>query len=264
MSMVSTTPIYVISLRDSVDRWRRLQTVLARQQVLATLVPAVAGRSMTQHELLQSGTSLRTTLSLVKPSGRPRCDDWTIDARGAVGCTLSHVDAWQRIIAADAPYAVVLEDDADVRIANLREYLAELQAHRLYGCDVMMLTAPCGVRDKPVAFAGEFQGTTGYCLSQRAARVLVQYAHPIEQHVDHYIANLAQLNLLVIGSMPTAVIGINPRYKSTIRHGATLSDFFYLRKATVACLGILLLIGGGFLYVTKKKRSGAHPYKMYD
>ena len=233
-------PIYVINLDVSAHRWKQVQEVLGKQQIVATRVSAVDGRSMTQADLLLSGVSLRTTLSLVKPPKAPRCHHWVIDAKGAIGCTLSHAVAWRRIIATGSPYAVVLEDDAVVHI-NFCAHLTQLTANNLYGCDLMLLTAPFGERDRPGAFVGEFTGTAGYCLSQQAAQVLLRHAYPIEQHVDHYISTLGQLGLLNTGTTGTALISTSGD-QSTIAHGFTLSDAFCMRKSTFLAWGCCLMV----------------------
>lgn len=60
---------------------------------------------------------------------------------GAVGCYASHLRAYQRIVLSDAPYAMVLEDDA-VLPANLREIISTALLALPSGWDFVQLAKP--------------------------------------------------------------------------------------------------------------------------
>lgn len=235
-----SVPVYVINLDTSIRRWQRLWKVLQRYNGLSvTRVSAIDGRRLTQADLLSAGASLRTTLSLVsKP--QPRCRHWMIDAPGAIGATLSHAKVWQAVVTENHRFAAVLEDDANVLVGDLGDRLHHLTRSNLYGFDVLLLTAPFPFASHVRKIKGDFMGMHGYCISQRAASVLLNRAYPVEQHVDHYVASLAQLGLLSVGTIPLAIVGTTGD-GSTIHHGSMYTDVFCISKKTCALVGVLAL-----------------------
>lgn len=112
---------------------------------------------------------------------------------GELGCYVSHVQAFKRLLASDAPYAVVLEDDA-VLHADLPEVLAALHRHA-DGWDMVKLS---GVhRGHPLrlqaltdtyqlaVMLSRFTGASAYVVNRRAAQVYAQGLLPMCVPYDH-------------------------------------------------------------------------------
>jgi GR25 family glycosyltransferase involved in LPS biosynthesis len=235
-----SVPVYVINLDTSIRRWQRLWGVLQRHDGLSvTRVSAIDGRHLTQADLLSVGTSLRTTLELTSKS-QPRCRHWMIDAPGAIGATLSHIKVWQAMVTENHPFAVVLEDDANVLVDHVGERLHNLTRSNLHGFDVLLLTAPFTSSSHVCKIKGDFMGMHGYCISQRAAGVLFGRAYPIEQHIDHYVSSLARLGLLSVGTVSLALVGTTGD-TSTIHHGLMHTDLICVSGKTCALVGVLAL-----------------------
>jgi len=94
-------PVYVISLARAADRRESITALLDADGVEYELVDAVDGREL--------------NLSACDPPlNRDKC--WkryaVVMPAGAVGCALSHLQLWKRMIAEQTEYAMVLEDDA--------------------------------------------------------------------------------------------------------------------------------------------------------
>ena len=95
-------PIYVINLDRRPDRMRSIAGQLDRLGLEATRVPAVDARTLADDELR----------ARVNSGGGPRLR--ALD-RAEVACTLSHLRAMEMFLsAADAPAALILEDDAEL------------------------------------------------------------------------------------------------------------------------------------------------------
>lgn len=231
-------PIYVINLPTSTDRWAQMEAELARHGLDGDTqrVAAVDGRKLARSDLLDAGVSLRTTLSLCGPIKTQRCHHWTIDNPGAIGCTLSHVKVWRAIAAGNAQYAVVLEDDARLTLQPGQD-LPTPGTH-----DVLLLTGPPpGQRtyQGPVTpITSDFSGTTGYVVTRHGAYRLLHHAFPIEQHVDHYMASLAQLGLLRLATVTKAIVVPNG-LPSTISHSTLLPH--QLARWRAAAIGMALM-----------------------
>lgn len=140
-------PLYVINMQRSVDHWQSIQSDLIAHGVVPVRIPAVDGQKIDDSQLVPMGVSLRTALVLIG-GGQVRNSHWMIDANGAVGCTLSHIRAWQTPRDKDtASYALVLEDDATIEAQNLPDAIADLTGGELHGFDVVLLTSNGKVYD---------------------------------------------------------------------------------------------------------------------
>ena len=235
-------PVYVINMQRSHDRWQSITFDLSHHGLVPIRIPAVDGQKIEDAHLVPMGVSLRTSLGLI--GGRQlRQSHWMIDAKGAVGCTLSHIRAWKALRDnANASYAVILEDDARMEAQDLSGAIADLTRRNLHSFDLVLLTSSGKIFDpfpgqphfiqfnktsdtsSVHAVTKDFFGTHGYCLSKRAASVLLQYVFPIEQHVDHYIASLSRLSLLRVGATSSVLIG-RGKSASTISHGHIQSHY---------------------------------------
>lgn len=87
--------VYLINMDKDVERLAHMRAQIACQNLDFIRVPAVNGYEIPDHEFLEYGSNAR---------GRK----W---GTGALGCFLSHYQAWKNIVANDDEYGLVLEDD---------------------------------------------------------------------------------------------------------------------------------------------------------
>ncbi len=131
-------------------------------------------------------------------------------SRGELGCYHSHFRVWQQIVARNIPYALILEDDAEInmihagRLAQLSKTL-ESQSN----WDVVVLytiQAPKNVSKQsnimPTSLraTNHVTGLAGYIVTLEGAKRLMQGSFPITCPVDIYVPNLSargRLRLLV-------------------------------------------------------------------
>lgn len=92
--------IYVISLERSQTRRRRIAAALAERQLDFEFVDAVDGRALTSGQRRE----------LIDQAAVDRYPNWLTDP--VLGCTLSHRNAYERLMRSGARCACVLEDDA--------------------------------------------------------------------------------------------------------------------------------------------------------
>src|SRR4051812_12010733 len=105
--------IFVISLKTAQQRRAQIDTQLKRLGLCYEMVDAVDGRVLTEEEL-----------KAVTDYERVQGDRKWLN-NGAIGCALSHIKAYRRIVETGAPYALVLEDDALLQ----ENFLSFLQAY---------------------------------------------------------------------------------------------------------------------------------------
>jgi GR25 family glycosyltransferase involved in LPS biosynthesis len=171
--------IYVISLLDTPTgqaRWKKLRHRLVDQlgypPSSITVLPAVHGKLVSHKDMIAVTTPLCS--AICTPS--------------IVGCALSHINIWKLIKQRNLPYALVLEDDVDLKddfVATVREAISTppdpnyhllllgcffcngwIQRY-LYGQNPSCDQAPQWVKIKT------FRGTHAYICSQQGARFLL-------------------------------------------------------------------------------------------
>ena len=116
--------IYVINLDKDVDRWESISKVLEQNYTYEhERFPAIYGSDLTEAEKKQQTTEW--------------CSDHCTD--GMIGCALSHIKVWEKAVADDVDYAVILEDDIVLRDDYediLKQYLSPKTNAELilFGC----------------------------------------------------------------------------------------------------------------------------------
>ncbi len=109
---IGDIPVYYINLDSSTDRRAAIEAQIADAGIVGAIrVPAFDGRGL---EL--SGLADCDTEKAHRFLGRPL-------RGGEYGCYRSHLDCIERFLATDSPYAIVLEDDAELT-ADFQEVTA--------------------------------------------------------------------------------------------------------------------------------------------
>ena len=101
MIITLSFPIYVVSLARAVERRANITARLDSASVNYEIFNAVDGEKLDLH-------SLRDRL---RDYDLGRLIHGRMMSRGEIGCYLSHYTLWEKIVAEETPFAVVLEDD---------------------------------------------------------------------------------------------------------------------------------------------------------
>lgn len=210
--------INVINLDQDTIRWdvlvQRLTANGVPQSVIHRLA-AVFGKTLSKQDLARNAS----------------CKARLFCTPGMIGCYLSHVEFWKKVVSESEPYQLVLEDDAIVSdgfYQRAQQMIDELQDNVEFRdkWDVLLLGAfSCvhpdgrqGVANRGQAFLlGDGRrprrvtshihiphrplGTHAYILSQRGARKLLSLASRATWHVDCVIWGIRELNLFLCDPM---------------------------------------------------------------
>ncbi len=133
---------------------------------------------------------------------------------GTIGCSMSHIRAWQLLVESDADYALIFEDDVAFAPDVLRRVIDELlttgktwdlinfqAAHR--GFPLRYMTLPDG--HSVVHYLTKITNAGCYLLHRSAAIKLLQHAYPLQMPVDHYFMQGWKLGITVVGVEPRLV-----------------------------------------------------------
>lgn len=190
---MGSCPIFIINLASAHDRWERIAEHLrAIGETQFRRLEAVDGRRFTDAEV-----SARVD--------RPFFERWygRPPSAGEVGCTLSHLAAYEMLLEGEAPFALVLEDDAEfsrevssvVNHDELRSWLAEDVPRILLLTQVdRYLARPIRqMEDGPrIAVVRNAWLAHGYVINRAGARLLRRKQSPVRFLVDDWM----DLNML--------------------------------------------------------------------
>jgi len=227
----SPIPVYVISMDD--ERFRSAQRTLeAAGYAGARHFRGVNGRASVD-AADRSIVSVDAHYQLV----HGRQGTAQLPSLGAVGCTLSHLGAWNAVAASSAPFALVCEDDVAVYkhggAAHLRALLRRLDEEGVEW-DMLLLggiqrrTRAVTVQDARVVegvgwLVDRFLGCESYLLTPRGAATLARDALPITMQTDAYCGSLAFLGAMrVLVPLPDAFCYQNTCTRTSVQETATL------------------------------------------
>lgn len=145
---------------------------------------------------------------------------------GGIGCALSHLCIWRDILYdAAAPASqryLVMEDDASLPrrlLASVNNALQGVPA----GWDMLLLGSRIPWPSMVTRYTthvdiGMFQGTHAYLISKAAVRKIFENgALPVRVQIDAFLSGLAQAKKLKIYALPKQLVGVNPKWGSSIQ-----------------------------------------------
>jgi GR25 family glycosyltransferase involved in LPS biosynthesis len=181
------TPI-VVSLLRRPDRWAAAQAALAGCHADGAMrAPAVDGRDL-------SSALLGQLLEAAPDTVDETPGHYLHMTRPAVGCFLSHLALWNRFLASDAPFALIMEDDAVPAKVFSPERAASVMRAFPPDADIVLLggTIMDGLA-APSPYPGlmrtyYYNGTYAYLLTRKGCRALLPHLLPIKTHIDNQIS----------------------------------------------------------------------------
>ena len=182
--MNSNTKIFVICLESEKDREQTISNHLTDLGLNFEILPAVDGRKI--KDLAEVGYSESVAVEIL---GRPM-------GKGEVGCYLSHLTIWKKMVEENISKTIVLESDALLTDESLKT-LRALENYQPTPELVMLYYRECypsiwgqlsiTEKTKLVRFSNKSSCTTAYMLSLAGAEKLMKHSLPIHLPVDDYM-----------------------------------------------------------------------------
>ncbi len=238
-------PTWVINLKRSPERRRYITAHLHELGLPFELIEAVDGWSLTPQQLAAAYSAERAITYMRREL-----------APGEVGCSLSHLKLYRRMVDENIDEALILEDDVIIH----PDFFEIIKRKTLFPEDweLMLLYHGGGPvsfwrrqrlyqRYQCVKFAGVAYGGLGYLIRRSAAQKLLSIAYPICVPMDH----------LTGGGIRTGVrlYGVNPPCMQQLftndPHFTTMPDRDLFRPAPPSRAGMGDCIW--FLYNVKKR-----------
>ena len=200
-------PAYVINMKERGDRWKRFtsQPVIAQMKRLKRSI-AVNGKKLKYKT--DKRISLRTRLNIFRCYRRSHYEIATL---GAIGCSLSHIDAWKKFLRSGATMCCIFEDDAmltESALEKVNELIPTLPSK--WGVWILgsildnRVYAP--LEKKPWNHIYHFTASHAYIITRAAAKAFLNEAFPIETHIDHFMCTASIIRDFPIISHPDVFI----------------------------------------------------------
>jgi GR25 family glycosyltransferase involved in LPS biosynthesis len=251
LSILRECPSYVINLdRNVCDR---LPAFEAQDLSCAfSRVPeryrAVDGNALSP-DFVDKKLSVRAKLSMA----RRRREHSDLGSLGALGASLSHIGLWQYFWEMRTePFMVVFEDDAD--LTNFEKILQIGEDATVPPFDIFLLgssKSKCARLSGKYNRVKQFTGMHAYVISREGARRALEYALPVEFHIDWYVSYLSQLDTLIVISRSdihwgqvgeSSLWGLSKMRTSVIGHSIPEYEIWRSLAIAATLIGILLLI----------------------
>jgi glycosyl transferase, family 25 len=234
--------VFVISLKRSVDRKAHMEKQLGRLNMAYEFVDAIDGQRLSDYEITAK-YGVRTFPPWPSINARPL-------VKGEIGCLLSHLKVYEKMIHEDIEYACIFEDDAifekdlgtllETRLLEISDYELLLLGHiGRYHKDALQ-GAECSSH-KEKAFSRYHiakpiespYGTYAYIIKQSAALKLLQHAYPLRMPMDFLTAHspAARVNLSVL--TPPIVTVNEGLFASTICERDQNDDLYFYKARRI-------------------------------
>lgn len=203
-----TPRIFCINLDRSKERWEKMEKQEKKQKgIKIERISGVDGFLIDKDELYKSGKITSFCYHMC--------------SSGMIGCWLSHLKIWKKIVDEGLEYAVVLEDDAqfpDEYGKKMRNILGRMPGD----VDILLLGCLVGCRDsveinllegslslfyKPrgmvvineeIIIPRMFIGSYAYLITNKGARKCLNLFSKVNYHIDHEISRNQKLNLYAV------------------------------------------------------------------
>jgi GR25 family glycosyltransferase involved in LPS biosynthesis len=215
-------PKYVINLDRRRDRWMSFQQSSGFESL--TNLRRWSGTDGKTIDLdKENRVSLFTKYNIIRSTRRSHME---LNTKGGVGCYISHVEVWKNFLEkGETEVGLVLEDDALMDEATVQKIKLFTKSSDIIQntdlWDFCILAPHAGnvkhgsmyVGDDSCMRLMEFTGLTGYLITKKGIRKILQHVYPIQGHVDWFISICAQLQIVDICTPPKSLIRI--RYSPT-------------------------------------------------
>lgn len=203
-------PVYLINLERSSQRYSDSKTALDKVNIKFEKITAVDGHTID-----------RDKLSISIDSDYSRYHKKLSNTE--IGCFLSHIECWKRLLQSDAKFALILEDDLFIK-GKVVDALAEIKNIATDWDCIKLIEQPIKRRSLHIENTGDFQLVTydkipsrtgAYVLSKSGAQKMLKKCNSIGRPIDIEFQYWWEKDLKVFGLKPY-VFDIRKNTPSTI------------------------------------------------
>ena len=193
--------ILVLNLARSPDRSARMEKSLSKLNVAYEFADATDGNALSADDYAKYSEPLAN-----KVSGRPL-------SKGEIGCSLSHLKLYERLLESKDECYLILEDDVDIGIMLL-EALKQREHFPHDWVFINFMTDKKGVAfGEPIfdiyrmtRFPGRVNRTSVNLVNRKGAKKLLSFAYPIRLPADGLTGRIEMTGLICYGVQPPLAV----------------------------------------------------------
>ena len=213
--------ILVINLEKNKERMAFMDRQLKAFGLDYERIPAIYGATLTKDERKKCFARFHSFLAMGYPL-KP----------GEIGCSLSHLICYKRILSEGWDGALILEDDAALE-QGFDRTADSIRSARAKGCPQVFILSCIGgshiQKDTPsVERIGGAMGTEGYWISREAAEIIMKVNEPVVVPADCWGRWVKRHGLEMYRVYPTTVRQENVVYESDINIGTITYPGFHM------------------------------------
>lgn len=130
-----------------------------------------------------------------------RTSHYEFNTKGAIGCYLSHIKTWEKILEDDIDYGIIFEDDIKINKKIDNELLIKYIMKAPKDWDIILLNKNRikGKKYKENIYKIErFICTHSYIIKKTSINKIISNIYPINQQIDFKLSILAKKNIINI------------------------------------------------------------------
>lgn len=243
--------VFLINLDRDVTKYRKSMKILKENGFDSIQrISAVDGKKVNLNKL---DLTWYTKYLLKKP--KHRCAHEQLNTLGGIGCYLSHIQCWKKLVNSNYDGAFIFEDDLEV-IKNFTHTFNQLVLPS--DCDYLGIGYNFAVNENKVSDqfikCDTFTGTQGYFITTKGAKKMLKYVYPIESQIDGFISMMnyfKKINLYLVhkpfvtqNNITESSINYIDCYKCYLPNSSsnTFTPYIFIAMIILVFLIILLLI----------------------
>ena len=213
---ITSLPVFYISFTQKPDLEQKLKK---RQFTDINHFPAVNGKKLDLDYLYKTGKiGNRVFYELT----HGRSDGAGISSKGALGCYLSHISLYKKMVDEDIPYAIISEDDTILKkfkknkLNNIvtEVYQQEPDTLLLFGVHSNEFKKESlsdeNSLQKDIDQVQKFYGTHFYMISKETCKKILKHALPIEMQIDSFLSTIGNKEEINIQSLKHKIADYEP------------------------------------------------------
>lgn len=177
---------FIINLPHQHQRRHAITANLEQCDIDFSIIEAVDGRALSESDIEEKYDAKKAHSSFNRNL-----------SRGEIGCALSHIKIYQKMVLENISSAMILEDDARIIDADIKKILAKLAVTYPSDCAVAVLLRGDGkyiangdniVLDKKHTLHDAYRGvgTSAYFITNAAATILAHHLFPVYVVADKW------------------------------------------------------------------------------
>lgn len=207
--------IYVINLKSRPQKREFMEKQMKKNNLNATIFEAVDGSKLDLEDLLEDG--------IISPTKNKEIRRYL--RKGEIGCALSHMLIWLRLLNSQKQYALIFEDDA-ILCNDFKEMLrGVISEANTVPWDILYLNENCYWRfrdgcDGPMvtkrimAPTNVGYGLYGYIIKRDAVPKYIEGILPFKIPIDNYIIEKQKDDNNRVLRLEYPMVEINRKFKS--------------------------------------------------